>query len=585
VALSVAAQRKHTPAVGSGPHARASRSGRRPGLSSWIGVSLAIAGLGLLPWMIYLAVSLPVTSTAWHWQAAWAGLDAMEAVGLIGTGVLLLRRDARYCLPATATAALLLADAWFDVTTAAPGSNEVGSLLMAAFAELPASAVCIGLAASGLRRLIRSDRQPAGRLCAVRVLVLGTGGREHALARGLARDSSVTKLHAAPGNPGIGSIADLHDIAPTDPAAVTALAARLAADLVVIGPEAPLVAGVADALRAAGITCFGPGQDAAMIEGSKSFAKQVMVAAGVPTAAGLTCRSEPEAAAALDAFGPPYVVKADGLAAGKGVIVTSDRAEAVRHARACGTVVIEEFLDGPEVSVFALADGVTAVPLLAAQDYKRAHDGDAGPNTGGMGAYAPLPWAPAGLAEQTLETVVLPALAQLARLGHPYSGLFYAGLALTSRGLRVVEFNARFGDPETQVVLDRLDTPLAGLLAACAHGDLASAPAPAWIPGAAVTVVIAADGYPASPVRGDRIDGIEAADHVPAAYVLQAGTATDGTGHLITNGGRVLNVVASGPDLGAARATAYQAAGLVRARGGWYRSDIADPARMPATRS
>jgi len=419
----------------------------------------------------------------------------------------------------------------------------------------------------------------------VRVLVLGAGGREHALARGLARDSAVTGLHAAPGNPGIGAIASLHDVATTDPAAVTALAKRLAADLVVIGPEAPLVAGVADALRAAGISCFGPGRDAAMIEGSKSFAKQVMTAGGVPTAAAVTCRSEPEAAAALDRFGPPYVVKADGLAAGKGVVVTSDRGEALLHARACGTVVIEEFLDGPEVSVFALADGTTAVPLLPAQDYKRANDGDAGPNTGGMGAYVPLPWAPPGLAEQTLDSVVLPALAQLAQRGHPYTGLLYAGLALTSRGLRVVEFNARFGDPETQVVLDRLGTPLSSLLAACARGDLASAPALDWLPGTAVTVVLAADGYPASPVRGDRIDGIEAADHVPGAYVLHAGTATDRAGHLITNGGRVLNVVGSGPDLAAARASVYQAAGLIEVRGCWYRSDIADPARMPATRA
>ena len=445
-------------------------------------------------------------------------------------------------------------------------------------------------AAAGLRRLLPAAAPgaggtAAGRLCAVRVLVLGSGGREHALARGLARDSAVTDLHAAPGNPGIGTIADLHDLAATDPAAVTALAARLAADLVVIGPEAPLVAGVADALRAAGIRCFGPDQGAAMIEGSKSFAKQVMIAAGVPTAAAVTCRSEPEAAAALDKFGPPYVVKADGLAAGKGVVVTADRGEALRHAAACGTVVIEEFLDGPEVSVFALADGGTAVPLLPAQDYKRANDGDTGPNTGGMGAYAPLPWAPADLAEQTLATVVLPALAQLRRLGHPYSGLLYAGLCLTSRGLRVVEFNARFGDPETQVVLDRLGTPLGSLLAACAQGDLASAPALDWLPGAAVTVVIAAEGYPASPVRGDRIDGIDAADHVPGSYVLHAGTATDRAGQVIADGGRVLNVVGSGPDLAAARASAYQAADLIRLRGGWYRSDIADPARVAATRA
>jgi phosphoribosylamine---glycine ligase len=418
----------------------------------------------------------------------------------------------------------------------------------------------------------------------MRVLLLGSGGREHALARCLSRDSGVTELHAAPGNPGIGAIAELHDAAPADPVAVTALAARLGIDLVVIGPEAPLVAGVADALRAAGLSCFGPDRGAAMIEGSKSFAKQVMIAAGVPTAAAVTCRSAPEAAAALDTFGPPYVVKADGLAAGKGVVVTADRAEAIRHAQDCGVVVIEEFLDGPEVSVFALADGVTAVPLLPAQDYKRAHDGDAGPNTGGMGAYAPLPWAPAGLADETLATVVLPALAELRRLGHPYSGLLYAGLCLTSRGLRVIEFNARFGDPETQVVLDRLGTPLGSLLAACARGDLAAAPALDWLPGAAVTVVIAAEGYPANPVRGDRIDGIEAAGHVPGSYVLHAGTATDGP-TLIASGGRVLNVIGSGPDLAAARGSAYQAAARIGLRGGWYRSDIADPARMAAIRA
>ncbi len=426
---------------------------------------------------------------------------------------------------------------------------------------------------------------PADRLCAVRVLVLGSGGREHALARGLARDAAVTELHAAPGNPGIAAIADVHDVAPTDPAAVTALAERLAADLVVIGPEAPLVAGVADALRTAGISCFGPGQGAAMIEGSKSFAKQVMIAAGVPTAAAVTCRSEAEAVAALAEFGPPYVVKADGLAAGKGVVVTTDRREALQHARACGTVVIEEFLDGPEVSVFALADGITAVTLLPAQDYKRAYDGDEGPNTGGMGAYAPLPWAPPGLADETLATVVLPALAQLRQLGRPYSGVLYAGLCLTSRGLRVIEFNARFGDPETQVVLDRLGTPLGGLLAASARGDLATAPALDWLPGAAVTVVIAAQGYPASPARGDRIDGIDAAGHVPGSYVLHAGTATDESGHLIASGGRVLNVVGSGPDLAAARASAYQAAGRISLRGGWYRSDVADPVRLAASQA
>ncbi|HTW05612.1 MAG TPA: phosphoribosylamine--glycine ligase, partial [Streptosporangiaceae bacterium] len=343
----------------------------------------------------------------------------------------------------------------------------------------------------------------------MRVLLIGSGGREHALARALAADGDVTALHAAPGNPGIARLAEIHDVSPADPASVTALAARTGAGLVVIGPEAPLVAGVADALRADGIACFGPSRAAAMIEGSKSFAKQVMASAGIPTAAARTCASDAEAAAALDAFGPPYVVKADGLAAGKGVVVTSDRDEAARHARECGTVVIEEFLDGPEVSLFALADGASAVPLLPAQDYKRAYDGDAGPNSGGMGAYCPLPWAPPGLADEVLDTVIRPAVAELRRRGTPYSGLLYAGLALTAAGVRVVEFNARFGDPETQVVLDRLSTPLGGLLHAAATGDLASAPALRWRPGAAVTVVIAAEGYPGTPVKGDHIEGLE----------------------------------------------------------------------------
>jgi phosphoribosylamine---glycine ligase len=417
----------------------------------------------------------------------------------------------------------------------------------------------------------------------VRVLVLGSGGREHALVRALALDGAVSELHAAPGNPGIGELADVHDVAATDPAEVTALARKIAPDLVVIGPEAPLVAGVADALKDAGVTCFGPSQRAAMIEGSKSFAKQVMTAAGVPTAAALTCRTEAAAEAALARFGPPYVVKADGLAAGKGVLVTTDRAAALRHAQASGTVVIEEFLDGPEVSVFALADGTTAVGLLPAQDYKRAQDGNAGPNTGGMGAYAPLPWAPADLAEQTLAEVVRPALAELSRIGRPYTGLLYAGLCLTSRGLRVVEFNARFGDPETQVVLDRLDAPLAGLLAACARGDLAAAAPVSWRPGAAVTVVIAAEGYPASPVRGAAIDGLAAAGRVPGSYVLHAGTARDGAGQLTAAGGRVLNVVGFGDDLAAARSRAYEAAALITMPGGWYRTDIA-VAPAPASR-
>jgi phosphoribosylamine---glycine ligase len=440
----------------------------------------------------------------------------------------------------------------------------------------------------------------------MRVLVIGSGGREHALARALARDGDVTGLHVAPGNPGIAKIAQTHAVTPADPASVTALAARTGADLVVIGPEAPLVAGVADAVRAAGIRCFGPGRAAAMIEGSKSFAKQVMAAAGIPTAAARTCTTAAEVGLALDEFGPPYVVKADGLAAGKGVVVTGDRREAQAHARAvlsrggtvlpgdtpnpdgpnppaAGTVVIEEFLDGPEVSVFALADGAAAVPLLPAQDFKRAFDGDAGPNTGGMGAYAPLPWAAPGLAGEVLDTVIRPAVAELRRRGTPYAGLLYAGLALTAAGIRVVEFNARFGDPETQVVLDRLATPLSGLLHAAAAGGLAGAGPLRWAPGAAVTVVLAAEGYPGAPAAGDHIDGLEDAQRTAGAYVLQAGTAMSPAGDLVSSGGRVLNVVGTGADLARARAAAYRAVEKIGMRGGWYRQDIAERAAAAAS--
>ena len=417
----------------------------------------------------------------------------------------------------------------------------------------------------------------------MRVLVIGSGGREHALARALARDGDVTALHVAPGNPGIAKIAEIHPVTPADPASVTALAARTGADLVVIGPEAPLVAGVADAVRAAGISCFGPSRAAAMIEGSKSFAKQVMSAAGIPTAAARTCATAAEVGRALDEFGSPYVVKADGLAAGKGVVVTGERRQAEAHAQGCGTVVIEQFLDGPEVSVFALADGEAVVPLLPAQDFKRAYDGDAGPNTGGMGAYAPLPWAPPGLAEQVLGTVIRPAVAELRRRGTPYAGLLYAGLALTAGGIRVVEFNARFGDPETQVVLDRLATPLGGLLRAAADGGLAGAGPLRWAPGAAVTVVLAAEGYPGTPVTGDDIVGIEDSQRTAGAYGLHAGTAVSAAGNLVSGGGRVLDVVGTGADLAQARAAAYRAIAKIRMRGGWYRRDIAERAAAAAS--
>jgi phosphoribosylamine--glycine ligase len=333
-----------------------------------------------------------------------------------------------------------------------------------------------------------------------------------------------------------------------------------------------------------------------MIEGSKSFAKQVMAEAGIPTAASRTCTTGAEADQALAGFGPPYVVKDDALAAGKGVLVTTDLEAARAHARACVTVVIEEFLDGPEVSLFALTDGATAIPLMPAQDFKRAHDGDLGPNTGGMGAYAPLPWAPADLPEQILDTVIQPAVDAMRRRGTPYQGLLYAGLCLTAAGPRVVEFNARFGDPETQVVLDRLATPLAPLLHGAATGDLARAAPPRWHAGAAVVVVIAAEGYPRNPSRGEKIKisypertVVTAAGQVrgsgpppgvvgpaPAsAYILHAGTATDAAGDLVSAGGRVLNAVGSGPDIAAARAAAYDAAAAIEMRGAWYRRDIA----------
>ena len=412
----------------------------------------------------------------------------------------------------------------------------------------------------------------------MRILVIGSGGREHALVRALSLEQA--SLHAAPGNPGIAAVAETHPQTAPVPDQILALARKLAPDLVIIGPEAPLVAGAADALRENGLACFGPDAAAAAIEGSKSFAKQVMAEAGIPTAASFTCRTGAEADRALAEFGPPYVVKDDALAAGKGVLVSTDRQAAAAHARACGTVVIEEYLDGPEVSLFAVTDGVTAVPLLPAQDFKRAGDGDQGPNTGGMGAYAPLPWAPADLVQQAMAQVVQPAVDALRRRGTPYRGLLYAGLALTTAGLRVVEFNARFGDPETQVVLDRLATPLGPLLHAAATGDLAGAAALEWRPGAAVVVVIAADGYPAAPVKGDQIkmaaerSGVSAAGHA-TAYLLHAGTARDADGNLVSAGGRVLNAVGSGPDVAAARAAAYALAGTVQMRGGWYRRDIA----------
>lgn len=423
----------------------------------------------------------------------------------------------------------------------------------------------------------------------MKILVIGNGAREHAIVRALSLDDD-HELHVAPGNPGIAQLATRHDVDPLDGDAVAALASSLGADLVVIGPEAPLAAGVADAVQAAGIPAFGPSAAAARLESSKAFAKEVMASAGVPTALARVCTEDSQVIAALDAFGAPHVVKDDGLAAGKGVVVTLDRDTALAHARAClekveGCLVVEEFLDGPEVSLFCIADGTDVVPLAPAQDFKRVGDGDSGPNTGGMGAYSPLPWVPEGLVEQVVEQVARPTVAEMARRGTPFVGVLYVGLALTSRGFRVIEFNARFGDPETQVVLARLRSPLGTLLHAAATGRLADLEPLRWSDDAAVTVVVASEGYPVTTRHGDEIHGIDAAEALDGVHVLHAGTAiasatagsngSVGAERLVSHGGRVLSVVGVGEDLAAARDAVYAGVSQIRLEGSHHRSDIA----------
>lgn len=412
----------------------------------------------------------------------------------------------------------------------------------------------------------------------MRVLVIGSGAREHALLLGLRKDPAVDFLAVAPGNAGTGVIATQYDVDVTSPQDVAALATRIDADLVVIGPEVPLVRGVADAVRAAGIACFGPSANAARIEGSKAFAKDVMKTAGVRTAVSETVDSPAELDAALDRFGPAsgqpaWVVKDDGLAAGKGVVVTADRAVAREHAaellESGHPVLLESFLDGPEVSLFCLVDGATVVPLLPAQDFKRVGDGDTGPNTGGMGAYSPLPWLPDHVLEAIVRGVVEPVAAEMVRRGCPFSGLLYAGLAITSQGPAVVEFNCRFGDPETQAVLALLESPLAQLLHATATGKLAEFPVLQWHDGYAVTVVVAAENYPGRPRVGDVIEGSA------GVGVLHAGTARRADGAVVSSGGRVLSVVGTGADLNAAREAAYRVLSSIRLPGSHFRSDIA----------
>ncbi len=388
----------------------------------------------------------------------------------------------------------------------------------------------------------------------------------------------MSALVAAPGNAGIAQHAQVLPVDAGSAEAVAALAREVAADLVVIGPEVPLVLGVADAVRAAGIACFGPSADAARIEGSKAFAKDVMAAAGVRTAHSEVVDTPAELDAALDRFGPTWVVKDDGLAAGKGVVVTADRLAARDHAAELleqgHPVLLESFLDGPEVSLFCLVDGETVVPLLPAQDHKRVGDGDTGPNTGGMGAYTPLPWLPEGMAEQIVDEVVAPVAAEMVRRGSPFSGLLYAGLAIGAAGPAVVEFNCRFGDPETQAVLALLESPLGELLYATATGTLADVPAPRWRGGAAVTVVLAAENYPGRPRTGDVITGASDAATDDPATVLHAGTALREDGALVSAGGRVLSIVGTGADLTAAREAAYDRLAGVKLPGSHYRSDI-----------
>ncbi len=411
----------------------------------------------------------------------------------------------------------------------------------------------------------------------MRVLVIGSGAREHALLLGLGKDPDVDFLAIAPGNAGTAALAAQYDIDITSPVEVADLATGIRADLVVIGPEVPLVLGVADAVRAAGIACFGPSAQAARIEGSKTFAKDVMAAAGVRTAGSETVDSPAALDAALDRFGPAvgqsaWVVKDDGLAAGKGVVVTADRAAARAHAAVLlesgHLVVLESFLDGPEVSLFCLVDGATVVPLLPAQDSKRVGDGDTGPNTGGMGAYTPLPWLPEEVTASIVEDVVAPVAAELVARGCPFSGLLYAGLAMTARGPAVIEFNCRFGDPETQAVLALLASPLGALLHSTATGALAEFPPLQWQDGYAVTVVLAAENYPGRPRVGDVIDG------AAGDGVLHAGTTRRDDGAVVSAGGRVLSAVGTGADLTAARDCAYRTLASIHLPGGHFRTDI-----------
>jgi phosphoribosylamine---glycine ligase len=401
----------------------------------------------------------------------------------------------------------------------------------------------------------------------VKILVLGSGAREHAIIKALIRTgTSRDNIVCAPGNPWIGNEVEVRDVDATDKLSVVKLALEERVDLVVIGPEAPLVAGIADALREQGTAVFGPNQDAAALEGSKQFAKEIMAAADIPTGMARECSTIDEVESAMAQFGAPFVIKADGLAAGKGVIVTSDKEAALEHAQKFiqDGVLVEEFLDGQEVSLFFLADGKTVMPLSPAQDYKRAYDNDEGPNTGGMGAYSPLPWLPEGFIEEVTQRVAQPTITEMAKRGTPFVGLLYCGLIITERGVKVIEFNARFGDPETQVVLRRLNNDLSDLLMRASTGKLDVGPEATFSEDVAVTVVLASEGYPVSnaPVRD--VLGIESAESIDGVEVCKASPT-----------GRVLSVVGSGETFQEARTLAYEGMARISLEGGFYRHDIA----------
>lgn len=414
------------------------------------------------------------------------------------------------------------------------------------------------------------------------ILLVGSGGREHALAWKIAQSPLVRRLVIAPGNPGMEKLGELVDLKATDADGLTALAREIKADLVVVGPESALEQGLADRLAATGIPCFGPTKKAAQLETSKAFSKAFMERHEIPTAGYGVYERLHEAREALAVFRPPYVIKADGLAAGKGVAISPDKRDAEaeiermlggRFGSAGARVVIEEFMAGEEGSLFALCDGQRAVLLGGAQDHKRAFDGDMGPNTGGMGSYSPAPVFTPELVEAADRTIVQPVVAAMAREGHPYRGVLYAGLMATDEGPKVVEFNARFGDPECQVLMMRLENDLVPLLLACARGDLTRAPAPAFSPEVVICVVLAAKGYPDSPLEGSIIRGAEQ-DFGPHVQVFHAGTKRRPDGQLVAAGGRVLNVCARGADIAEARERAYAAVKKIDWPGGFYRTDI-----------